>query len=110
VKAINVRNIIMRLIEKKIHMQAIAFKCEELARTMVVLGSHIESPGQILNAVDEDNRQYIDTLIECEQKLVISEYVVQQYLKEIWNGQGCRLDLILKIYNLYILCKLWLSL
>ncbi len=33
------------------------------------------------------NRQYIDTLIECEQKMVISEYVVQQYLKEIWNGQ-----------------------
>ncbi len=24
---------------------------------MVVLGSHIESPGAILNAVDEDNRQ-----------------------------------------------------
>ena len=61
--------------------------CEELAREMVVLSSHIESPGQILNAVDDDNNQFIDILIETEQKMVISEYVVQQYLQEIWNGQ-----------------------
>ena len=61
--------------------------CEDLAREMVVLSSHIESPGQILNAVDNDNNQFIDILIETEQKMVISEYVVQQYLQEIWNGQ-----------------------
>ena len=60
--------------------------CEELARSMVVLSSHIESPGQILNAVDRDNNQYIDILIEAEQKMVISEFVVQTYLQEIWNG------------------------
>lgn len=74
--------------ERATDLESAADKCEELARTMVVLGAHIESPGQILNAVDDDNRQYIDTLIECEQKMVVSEYVVQQYLKEIWNGQG----------------------
>ena len=53
---------------------------------MVVLASHIENPGAILNAVDPDGKQYIDILIENEQKLVISEFVVQQYLEGIWNG------------------------
>ena len=61
--------------------------CEELARELVVISSHIESPGQILNAVDDDNNPFIDVLIDCEQKMVISEYVVQQYLQEIWNGR-----------------------
>ena len=32
--------------ERAADLEAAADKCEELARTMVVLGSHIESPGQ----------------------------------------------------------------
>ena len=61
--------------------------CEEIARQMVITSCHVESPAAILNAVDEDNTPYIDVLINNEQKLVISEYVVQQYLQEIWEGQ-----------------------
>ena len=61
--------------------------CENIAKEMVILASHIESPGTVLNSVDEENRQFIDILIENEQKLVISEYVVQMYLQEIWEGQ-----------------------
>ena len=37
--------------------------------------------------MDADKKSYIDVLIETEQKQVIAEYVVQQYLQEIWNGQ-----------------------
>ena len=36
-----------------------------------------ETPGTVLNAVDGENHQFIDILIENEQKMVISEYVVQ---------------------------------
>ena len=36
-----------------------------------------ETPGIVLNAVDKENHQFIDILIENEQKIVISEYVVQ---------------------------------
>ena len=73
--------------ERSADLLEAASVCEELARELVVISSHIESPGQILNAVDDDNNQFIDILIECEQKMVISEYVVQQYLQEIWNGK-----------------------
>ena len=67
-------------------MEAADF-CEEMARQLVITASHIETPGAILNAVDKDNTQFIDILIAKEQKMVISEYVVQQYLQEIWEGQ-----------------------
>ncbi len=46
---------------------------------MVVLGSHIESPGAILNAVDEDNRQedYTDKK-ENEIFLIYKEFRREQ--------------------------------
>ena len=61
--------------------------CEDMAKQLVITASHIESPGAILNAVDHENQQFLDILIAKEQKMVISEYVVQQYLQEIWEGQ-----------------------
>ena len=61
--------------------------CEEIGRQLVITAAHIESPGAILNAVDLENNQFIDILIAKEQKGIISEYVVQQYLQEIWEGQ-----------------------
>ena len=61
--------------------------CEEMARQLVITASHIESPGAILNAVDHTNTQFIDILIAKEQKMVISEFVVQTYLQDIWEGQ-----------------------
>ena len=61
--------------------------CEEMGRQLVITASHIESPGAILNAVDHNNTQFIDILIAKEQKMVISEFVVQTYLQDIWEGQ-----------------------
>ena len=46
----------------------------------------MESPGAILNSVDDENTTFIDTLIANEQKIAISQYVVQQYLQGIWQG------------------------
>ena len=61
--------------------------CEELARELVITSCHVENPVAILNAVDESNTAFIDVLIQCDQKMVIAEFVVQQYLQEIWEGQ-----------------------
>ena len=46
----------------------------------------MESPGAILNSLDDSNTCFIDTLITQQQKIAISQYVVQQYLQEIWHG------------------------
>ena len=46
----------------------------------------MESPGRILNSLDSDNVSFIDVLINNGQKIAISQYVVQQYLQEIWQG------------------------
>ena len=61
--------------------------CEELARELVITSCHVENPVAILNAVDDSNTAFIDVLIQCDQKMVIAEFVVQQYLQEIWEGQ-----------------------
>ena len=37
--------------------------CEEMARQLVITASHLETPGAILNAVDNANTQFIDILI-----------------------------------------------
>ena len=60
--------------------------CEELARQLVITSCHVENPVAILNAVDSENTPFIDVLIQCDQKMVIAEFVVQQYLQEIWQG------------------------
>ena len=51
------------------------------------LAAGLENPGTLLNSVDEDGISFIDILISREQKVAISQYVVQQYLQEIWQGQ-----------------------
>ena len=48
--------------------------------------SHIDSPSALLNATDASDTQFIDVLIENNQKKVIAEYVVQQYLQEVMDG------------------------
>ena len=51
--------------------------CEVLTKEMVILASHIESHGTVLNAVDMENHQFVVILIENEQKMVVAEYLVQ---------------------------------
>ena len=49
--------------------------------------SHIDSPSALLNATDASDTQFIDVLIENNQKKVIAEYVVQQYLQEVMGEE-----------------------
>ena len=50
------------------------------------LAANLETPGTILNSLSDSGVSFIDSLIEKEQKIAISQYVVQQYLQEIWKG------------------------
>ena len=72
--------------ERATDLEEAADFCEELTRQLVITASHIDSPASILNAVDNNETQFIDVLIENEQKMVIAEYVVQQYLQGVWDG------------------------
>ena len=40
-----------------------------------------------MNSIDESDTSFIDTLINNEQKIAISQYAVQEYLQEIWQGE-----------------------
>ncbi len=54
---------------------------------ILFLAAGVKSPGALLNSIDEEKgTNFIDTLIANEQKIAISQYVVQQYLQEIWQG------------------------
>ena len=42
--------------------------CEEMARQLVITASHLETPGAILNAVDNANTQFIDIFLNVVTK------------------------------------------
>ena len=53
--------------------------------------------------MDDEDISFIDTLIANEQKIAISQYVVQQYLQGIWQG-----NLTLKTWQMMLffgVCK-----
>ena len=60
--------------------------CENLATDLIAIAANIASPDAILNSLDSKNVSFIDSLIKAGQKVAISQYVVQQYLQEIWQG------------------------
>ncbi|KAF5306177.1 hypothetical protein FQR65_LT07453 [Abscondita terminalis] len=60
--------------------------CEYMATELLALAAGSESAGRILTATDRRNVEFLDVLIENEQKEVIAHTVVQRYLQELWRG------------------------
>ncbi|XP_046389393.1 ankyrin-3 [Ischnura elegans] len=60
--------------------------CETMATELLALAAGADSAGRILNATDRRNIEFLDVLIENEQKEVIAHTVVQRYLQELWRG------------------------
>lgn len=56
-------------------------QCEAMATELLALAAGADSAGRILTAVDRRNMEFLDVLIENEQKDVISHTVVQRYLQ-----------------------------
>ncbi|XP_017854719.1 serine/threonine-protein phosphatase 6 regulatory ankyrin repeat subunit A [Drosophila busckii] len=60
--------------------------CEAMATELLALAAGSDSAGKILQATDKRNMEFLDVLIENEQKEVIAHTVVQRYLQELWHG------------------------
>lgn len=56
-------------------------QCETMATELLALAAGSDSAGKILTAVDRRNTEFLDVLIENEQKEVIAHTVVQRYLQ-----------------------------
>lgn len=56
-------------------------QCEAMATELLALSAGSDSAGRILTAVDRRNVEFLDVLIENEQKDVIAHTVVQRYLQ-----------------------------
>lgn len=61
-------------------------QCEAMATELLALAAGSDSAGKILTAIDRRNVEFLDVLIENEQKEVIAHTVVQRYLQELWRG------------------------
>lgn len=61
--------------------------CSAMATELLALAAGAESASKVLGAIDRKGVEFLDVLIECEQKEVIAHTVVQRYLQEIWVGQ-----------------------
>ena len=60
--------------------------CETMATDLMALASGSSNAGGILKALDPQGTPFLDVLIECEQKDVVSHPVIQKYLSEVWMG------------------------
>lgn len=62
-------------------MVAAGKQCETMATELLALAAGSDSAGKILQATDKRNVEFLDVLIENEQKEVIAHTVVQRYLQ-----------------------------
>lgn len=58
-----------------------------MAAELLALAAGAESAGRVLESIDRKGVEFLDVLIENEQKEVIAHTVVQRYLQEIWVGK-----------------------
>lgn len=61
-------------------------QCESMGTELLALAAGSDSAGKILTATDRRNIEFLDILIENEQKETIAHSVVQRYLQELWQG------------------------
>ncbi|XP_011693090.1 PREDICTED: short transient receptor potential channel 2-like [Wasmannia auropunctata] len=88
--AAKLSNIYMKLSEKEKErakdLIAAGKQCEAMATELLALAAGADSAGRILTSMDRRNVEFLDVLIENEQKEVIAHTVVQRYLQELWQG------------------------
>jgi hypothetical protein len=59
--------------------------CETIAIDLVSIISSNQNVEILLKAIDKEGKMFVDTLIQCEQKDVLSHVVVQQYFTDVWD-------------------------
>ncbi|XP_060528049.1 serine/threonine-protein phosphatase 6 regulatory ankyrin repeat subunit A isoform X3 [Cylas formicarius] len=85
--------------------------CEAMATELLALAAGADSAGKILTATDRRSVEFLDVLIENEQKEVIAHTVVQRYLQELWRGAlNWTAWRILLLFVLFIICPpVWIA-
>lgn len=72
--------------ERMKDLMAAADFCEVLATELTAIAASASSAQQLLKAVDCQGVQFLDVLIENEQKEVVAHPSVQKYLSDVWIG------------------------
>ncbi|XP_011695990.1 PREDICTED: LOW QUALITY PROTEIN: serine/threonine-protein phosphatase 6 regulatory ankyrin repeat subunit C-like [Wasmannia auropunctata] len=79
-------------------------QCEAMAIELLTLAAGIDSADKILMSVDHRNVEFLDILIENEQKDIIAHTVVQRYLKELWQGLNWNLFRTILLFIVFVVC------
>merc|ERR1719273_588237 len=91
-------------------LQAAKFS-ESICNDLVSISTSVESPGLILQSTDRRMLPFLDILIECELKQVISNSAVQQYAGELWKGDlhtWASYKLLLFLAAIVLLIPVWI--
>ena len=83
--------------------------CETMATDLMAVASSWSSAGLLLRASDCRNIPFLDVLIECEQKMVVSHPAVQKYLSDVWMGslQWSSWKIVLFCMTLLVIPPIW---
>ncbi|XP_052825426.1 serine/threonine-protein phosphatase 6 regulatory ankyrin repeat subunit B [Octopus bimaculoides] len=82
----NFRTIASKEKERSKDLELAADYCEEMATNIMTISSSLYNSEPLLRSVDQNNTQFLDFLIENEQKAVVAHPTVQQHLSHIWMG------------------------
>ncbi|XP_058801376.1 serine/threonine-protein phosphatase 6 regulatory ankyrin repeat subunit A isoform X4 [Phymastichus coffea] len=107
--AAKLSNIYIKLSEKEKErakdLIAAGKQCEAMATELLALAAGADSAGRILTSMDRRNVEFLDVLIENEQKEVIAHTVVQRYLQELWRGSlNWNAFRTMLLFILFIIC------
>ncbi|XP_023333094.1 serine/threonine-protein phosphatase 6 regulatory ankyrin repeat subunit C [Eurytemora carolleeae] len=73
---------------------------------------NVEIVGKLLQATDRRKVPFLDVLIECDQKTVVSNAAVQSYLNELWRGGltwvGSGVKMILLVSLMFFCPPVWI--
>ena len=58
-----------------------------MATSLNAFASNVCGTSNLLRSVDGRGMQFLDVLIECEQKDVVSQPAVQKHLSDVWRGR-----------------------
>lgn len=76
-----------------------------MATELLALAAGADSAGKILTATDRRNMEFLDVLIENEQKEVIAHTVVQRYLQVSLVVVDARLTARVPVVGLELHCE-----
>ncbi|XP_046849432.1 serine/threonine-protein phosphatase 6 regulatory ankyrin repeat subunit B-like [Xenia sp. Carnegie-2017] len=72
--------------------------CEELAQNIMALACATDA-SHLLNATDDEDKPFLDVMVDCEQKQCVAQTAVQSYLGSKWvAGQDWRTSKIVGLF------------